>query len=66
MLKALVTFDEGGKKEAPQSKDRLKLAHDAEPLKQAAEAIPFVVWIDYKNCRLSVVRIDQAVILRSL
>ena len=46
MLKALVTFDEGGKKEAPQSKDRLKLANDAEPLKQAAEAILFVVWID--------------------
>ena len=66
MLKALVTFDEGGKKEAPQSKDRLKLAHDVEPLKQTATAIPFVVWIDYKNCRLSVVRIDQAVILRSL
>ena len=42
MLKKLVMFGEGGKKEAPQSKDRLKLAHDAEPLKQAAEAIPFV------------------------
>ena len=52
------------KKEAPQSKDRLKLLNDAELLKQAAEVIP--LWIDYKNYRLSVVRIDQAVILRSL
>ena len=42
MLEALVTFGEGGKKEKLHSKDRLKLANDAEPLKQAAEAIPFV------------------------
>ena len=53
-----------GREQMPQGDDML--AHDAEPLKQAATAIPFVVWIDYKNCHLSVVRIDQAVILRSL